>query len=376
MQPLRNQAIRLFSKPPTKRSSSSKAEIAALASRFVEPLTRENPPAPKRPAPARPRVVARAERFTGQPGGTSTPTQPLAPARPMARGKTRLPINALISALVVVALVPLAILFVQLWQGMMRPHSRPLAEAELRIAETPPPADLAYPKKDEARLEADAGDGEETALPPAVATTDPVPYGAGGWNLAADETGALPLWVPPANSASDVIPEPDTGHGPVLTQPETPLSTAPSPAATELANATESQSSAAITRAERPDAAPAVPLPRRKPTASARAEPVVRTVKVVTIKAPPPGRPHDGAYALGSPAEAPAAPAEWMETKAPVDIHAKAEQSSETVKVADKGVKLRVTARDKNWVQVNDPASAATGWIYNRFLQPTEPPAQ
>ena len=117
----------------------------------------------------------------------------------MARGKTRLPINALISALVVVALVPLAILFVQLWQGMMRPHSRPLAEAELRIAETPPPADLAYPKKDEARLEADAGDGEETALPPAVATTDPVPYGAGGWNLAADETGALPLWVPPAN---------------------------------------------------------------------------------------------------------------------------------------------------------------------------------
>ena len=64
-----------------------------------------------------------------------------------------------------------------------------------------------------------------------------------------------------------------------------------------------------------------------------------------------------------------------METKTAVDMHAKAEQSSETVKVADKGLKLRVTARDKNWVQVNDPTSSTTGWIYNRFLQPAEPPA-
>jgi hypothetical protein len=292
----------------------------------------------------------------------------------MARGKPHLPINALISALVVIALVPLAMLFVQLWQGMMRPHSRPLAEAELRIAEPPPPAELAYPKKDGSRFTVEDNDGEETSLPPAVATTDPVPYFAGGWNLAAEETGALPLGVPPANSASDVTPEPATGHGPVLMQPETPLSTAPSPA--EIADVADSNPFVDAERTERPDVAAAVPLPRRKPTASARAEPTVRTVKVVTIEAPPPSRPHDGAYALGSPADAPAAPAECMETKAAVDMHAKAEQSSETVKVADKGVKLRVTARDKNWVRVDDPASAATGWIYNRFLQPAEPPAR
>ena len=43
---------------------------------------------------------------------------------------------------------------------------------------------------------------------------------------------------------------------------------------------------------------------------------------------------------------------------------------------AEKGIKVRVTARDKNWVQVNDPTSSVTGWIYNRFLKPTEPPAQ
>jgi hypothetical protein len=168
-----------------------------------------------------------------------------------------------------------------------------------------------------------------------------------------------------------MTPEPDTEHGPALTPSETTLTTAPSPAEPEIADVADSNPFVDAERTERPDMAAAVPLPRRKPTASARAEPTVRTVKVVTIEAPPPSRPHDGAYALGSPADA-----EWMETKAAVDMHAKAEQSSETVKVADKGVKLRVTARDKNWVRVSDPASAATGWIYNRFLQPAEPPAQ
>ena len=65
-----------------------------------------------------------------------------------------------------------------------------------------------------------------------------------------------------------------------------------------------------------------------------------------------------------------------MVTKAAVDIHAKAEQSSETVKVVDKGLKVRVTARDKNWVQVTDPKTSTTGWIYNRFLTPAEQVAQ
>ena len=47
-----------------------------------------------------------------------------------------------------------------------------------------------------------------------------------------------------------------------------------------------------------------------------------------------------------------------------------------TVKVADKGLKVRVVARDKNWVQVTDPKTSTTGWIYNRFLTPAEPVTQ
>ena len=70
------------------------------------------------------------------------------------------------------------------------------------------------------------------------------------------------------------------------------------------------------------------------------------------------------------------AAAEWVEIIRPVDMHARPEQSSETVKVVEKGLKFRVAARDKNWVQVIDPDTSANGWIYSRFLKPTIPPAQ
>ncbi|MGH6866586.1 MAG: SH3 domain-containing protein [Methyloceanibacter sp.] len=91
------------------------------------------------------------------------------------------------------------------------------------------------------------------------------------------------------------------------------------------------------------------------------------------IAAPQQERPrHDGAWALGQAAEG---PAEWVEVVSAVDVHARPKQSSETVKVVEKGLKLVVTARDKNWVEVSDPATSTKGWVYKRFLKPTEPPA-
>ena len=38
-------------------------------------------------------------------------------------------------------------------------------------------------------------------------------------------------------------------------------------------------------------------------------------------------------------------PAEWVEIVSAVDMHARPQQSSKTVKVVEKGLKLRVTAR-------------------------------
>ena len=117
-------------------------------------------------------------------------------------------------------------------------------------------------------------------------------------------------------------------------------------------------------------AEPTPPMPSRKPTRNTPSVDV-RTVKVVTIKPPKPRRPYDGAYALG---EAVDAPAQWVEIVRAVNMHARAEQSSETVKVVEKGLKMRVIGRDKNWVQVSDPETSSNGWIYSPFLRPTEPP--
>ena len=83
-----------------------------------------------------------------------------------------------------------------------------------------------------------------------------------------------------------MVAEPDGGDGLVLAQSETPPSVAPSPAATEMADASESQSSEETERTEQPEVAAVVPLPQRKPTSSAGTVPAVRTVKVVTIDGP------------------------------------------------------------------------------------------
>jgi uncharacterized protein YgiM (DUF1202 family) len=185
--------------------------------------------------------------------------------------------------------------------------------------------------------------------------------------------------MPARSGATDMRLELVAGDGTVLAQSETRLSIAPSAADTQMVSAIASKPTEEVATAEATGSVDSLPpAPPRKPTASAGAEPAVKvnTVKVVTVPAPNPARPHDGGYGLGPATEAPQAPAEWMVTKAAVDIHAKAEQSSETVKVVDKGLKVRVTARDKNWIQVNDPKTSTTGWIYNRFLTPAEQVAQ
>jgi hypothetical protein len=218
-----------------------------------------------------------------------------------------------------------------------------------------------------------------TALPEGASFSEGRPYGVTGWSLRPDEIGGLQLRLPLRSGASDMRLELLAGDGAVLAQSETRLSIAPAPVAVATVSFTESAPRAEIAKAEpaQPVADPPPP-PQRNPSASAGTGPKVKvnTVKVVPIKPPRQARPHDGAYALGSATDAAQAPAEWMATKTAVDMHAKAEQSSETVKVAEGGVKMRVVARDKNWVQVTDPKTSTTGWIYNRFLTPAEPPAQ
>jgi hypothetical protein len=153
--------------------------------------------------------------------------------------------------------------------------------------------------------------------------------------------------------------------GVVLAQSETRLNVTPAPVETDTVSAVESSP---FEQSAAPKASEALPTPKRAPSAT------VKTVKVVPIEPATPSRPHDGAFALGVAGDA---AAEWVEIIRPVDMPRRApEQSSETVKVVEKGLKLRFAARDENWVQVSDPFTSANGWIYSRFLKPTTPPAQ
>jgi hypothetical protein len=361
-----------------------------------------------RSAISKPTIAAIAERFAPEPqiegnDEADLPVPETIAAPPATKGPV-LPIKGLISALVGVALVPTAILFVLLWQGAMRPRAdgeMPPAGG-LSAASTPSSTGLAQPVQGSTapeialssldRIEAKAG--EEIDFPMAIDATEKLPsrcviavsgmpdgasfsegrpYGATGWSLRPDEIGELRFRLPEARSgASDMRIELLAADGAVLAQSETRLNVA---AEGETVSAVESNPFEQIARAEAPKPVEALPPPPQpQPAPSAKTEPLVKvaTVKVVTIKPAGSTRPHDGAFALGEAAEA---PAEWVEILSPVDMHARPQQSSETVKVAERGLKLRVAARDKNWVQVSDPATSANGWIYSRFLKPTEPPA-
>jgi hypothetical protein len=380
--PPRNLGERFALKLPVRRSAVSKPNIAALAERFApEPQNAGNDEAD----------LPRAEAMA---------------APPVTKGYPR-PIKGLISALVCVALVPTAILFVLLWQETMRPRadSAMPPAGGLSAASTPSSTGLAQPVQGSTAPEIalsspdriEAKEGEEIAFAIAIDTTERLPsrsviavsampdgasfsegrpYGATGWSLRPDEIGDLRLRLPQARSgASDMRIELLAADGAVLAQSETRLNVAAHPAEAETVSAVESNPFEQIARAETPKPVEALPPPPQpKPAPLAKTEPAVKvtTVKVVTIKPAGPTRPHDGAFALGEAAEA---PAEWVEIVSPVDMHARPQQASETVKVVEKGLKLRVAARDKNWVQVSDPATSANGWIYSRFLKPTEPPA-
>ena len=411
MEPLRTQAMRLSSEPSIGRSAASSPNIAALVERFAEPLRDENGLAS---AAGEPAIAATRERLVRPQvegdGAAQSPASKPAVA-PVATKKSGPSVKGLIAALTSVALVPTAILFVLLWQDTMRPRGGNGAAEETTVAIPPASTGLAQLEQASSRLEValsssdriEAKAGELIAFPIAIDATEALPahsivaitalpdgaslssgrpYGDTGWSLRPDEIGDLRLQLPAQSGVSQIRLELVAGDGTVLSQSETQMSIAAPEVAAEASTESAPPDEVAPDESAKVELAESVadlpPPPERKPVSRVadQAPMKINTVKVVTVKPPRQTRPHDGAYALGSPADEATASAEWMETKTAVDMHAKAQQWSETVKVAEKGIKLRVTARDKNWIQVNDPASSTTGWIYNRFLKPADPPAQ
>ncbi len=67
---------------------------------------------------------------------------------------------------------------------------------------------------------------------------------------------------------------------------------------------------------------------------------------------------------------------EWVELSGYVNLRKAPSQTAETLRIAQKGEKLRVIGRKGSWVQVTDPATHETGWVYSRFIETAQSTAQ
>jgi hypothetical protein len=86
--------------------------------------------------------------------------------------------------------------------------------------------------------------------------------------------------------------------------------------------------------------------------------------------------PDDVGPTLAAAAPFPAGKGEWVALVGYANLRAAPSSTADTIRVAEKGAKLRVTGRKGNWVQVTDPATAEVGWIYSRYIETAESPAR
>jgi hypothetical protein len=191
-----------------------------------------------------------------------------------------------------------------------------------------------------------------SSMPEGASFSEGRPYGMTGWSLRPDEIGDLRLLLPKAKFGSyDMSIELLAGDGGLLGKSETRLRVSyenemlvASADVSEITTSTETF---------------ALPSPENKVTSEITASPKITTVKTLAI----------------DPGTSPRGAAEWVLVVSSVNVHPSPNRSSKTIRVAKKGVKLRVLARKKGWVQVSDPTTLVKGWVYRRFVKAAEPPA-
>jgi uncharacterized protein YgiM (DUF1202 family) len=62
-------------------------------------------------------------------------------------------------------------------------------------------------------------------------------------------------------------------------------------------------------------------------------------------------------------------PANWVKPSAYVNLREGPSSTARVVSVVAKGAKLRIVARKRGWVQVADPATSQSGWIYSSNVE-------
>jgi hypothetical protein len=111
----------------------------------------------------------------------------------------------------------------------------------------------------------------------------------------------------------------------------------------------------------------ATEAPAAPPVAVAEAKPapVVQAAPAVEEEDPPPGT---------AETSLPTDSDEWVELTNYANLRSAPSSTADTLRVAEKGSKLRVTGRKGSWVQVSDPVTAEVGWVYGRYIQTAQAP--
>jgi hypothetical protein len=66
---------------------------------------------------------------------------------------------------------------------------------------------------------------------------------------------------------------------------------------------------------------------------------------------------------------------ELLKVNSAANIRSGPSASAEIIGIAHAGAEVQVASRDSGWVQIIDPWSSRTGWIYSKFLAPSAIPS-
>ena len=270
-------------------------------------------------------------------------------------------IRLLTTALIVAALLPNLILAV-FWFGLVTPPWSRVPATPQESSHLAPKPTMSQPVLSAPNI-LEASAGETVSLPIALDGTDGVParssivikglppgsalsegYANGDteWRLKPDQIGDLRLALPDSASGESKLSV-------ELVTPDNKIIATAATAVKMRVAATASLASDAAAAVQVVDIAPEEPGPDEPvQTAMVEATPAELVPLPDRRPAPPPS----------------IEDASWIRPTAYVNLRQDPSATATVVSVVAKGVKLRVTGRQRNWVQVSNPATSDSGWIY------------
>ena len=316
-----------------------------IAHRFAPRARPAPPPGDARPAPYMP---------------------PAAPVLALASG-----IRRLIAVLVAVALLP-NLTLAAFWLGLVDPPwSHPVATPPAQSHTQAVQSGIVLPVLSAPDV-LEATEGEDVAFPITLDGTDAVPPGSiivirnlppgstlssgrsqgeTDWNLKPDEIGDLHLLLSTAgNGESRLTIQLLAPNNDILADVASMLKISADPNANIGADAIETEQ-AEPQISDAPDQGPqAMVMEKSAPTADARTS--TSDLPPLPTRRPAHGTSDDGQ-------------ANWIRPSAYVNLRQSPSSSATVVSVIAKGTKLSVIGRKRGWVQVTNPATSQSGWIYS-----------